>query len=166
MLRFIARLSVPLSAFAPLLASAALAASPLPVPLATYRAEAPGFKGDSATVRVRVVIPKGWHLQSNAPLDDFLIPTELKTSGEGLAFGTPVFPKAKMKDLEALGGKVALFEDTLNIRVPARLGRGVRGGDAEKALAGAVVSLRYQACNDSQCLPPKVIAAKYAPSEK
>lgn len=129
-----------------------------PVPLATYRAEAPGFKGDSATVRVRVVIPDGWHIQSNAPLEDFLIPTELKTSGEGLAFGTPAFPKAKMKDLEALGGKVAVFEDTLLVRVPARMRR---GGDGEKALSAAVVSLRYQACNDSQCLPPKVIVAKY-----
>jgi thiol:disulfide interchange protein DsbD len=129
-----------------------------PVPLATFRAEPPGFRGDSATVRVRVVIPDGWHLQSNTPLDDFLIPTEIKTSGEGLVFGAPVFPKAKLKDLEALGGKVALFEDTLVVRVPVRARR---GGDAGKALAGAAVTLRYQACNDSQCLPPKVITAKF-----
>jgi hypothetical protein len=142
----------------PFLASAALAASPLPVPLASFRAEPPGFRGDSATVRVRVVIPAGWHLQSNTPLDDFLIPTELKASGEGLAFGAPVFPKAKLKDLEALGGKVALFEDTLVVRVPVRARR---GSDGAKALAAATVSLRYQACNDSQCLPPKTIAAKH-----
>jgi thiol:disulfide interchange protein DsbD len=135
-----------------------MAASALPVPLATFRAESPGFRGDSATVRVRVAIPNGWHIQSNAPLDDFLIPTEVKASGEGLAFGTPVFPKAKMKDLEALGGKVALFEDSLSVRVPVRARRGT---DAEKSLAASVVSVRYQACNDSQCLPPKVITAKY-----
>ena len=164
MLRLVTPQRVLPSALLGVLAAAALAASPLPVPLATFRAEPPGFRGDSATVRVRVVIPAGWHLQSNAPLDDFLIPTELKASGEGLTFGTPVFPKAKVKDLEALGGKVAVFEDTLTIRVPARMGRGGRGGEADKALSAAIVSVRYKACNDSQCLPPKVIVAKYVPS--
>jgi len=139
----------------PLAASLAVASS-FPVPVATYRAE--GVKGDSAAVRVRVIIPEGWHIQSDAPLDDFLIPTEVTATGKDVAFGKPVFPKPSLKELAALGGQVALFEDTLDVRIPAKVRR---SGDAAKALEGAKVSVRYQACNDSQCLPPRTIEAKF-----
>ncbi len=133
-----------------------------PVPLATFKLEtlsqaAP--RGDSATVRVRVIIPEGWHIQSNAPLDEFLIPTEVKASGKGLEFGKPVFPRPRMKELAALGGEVALFEDTLDVRMPVRFR--ASGAGAAKALEAATVNVRYQACNDSQCLPPRTIAAKH-----
>jgi hypothetical protein len=138
------------------LASAALAANPAPT--ATFRYVPASFKGDSTRMVVKVVIPKGWHIQSNAPLDEFLIPTELKTEGEGLGFGKPVFPKPVLEDFPALGGKVALFAGTVEIKVP--VGR-KSGKVTEEALEKAKAVLRYQACNDSQCLPPKEITAKY-----
>jgi hypothetical protein len=140
----------------------AFSASPAPVPTATYRADPGGFRGDSASVRVQVIIPKGWHIQSDAPLDEFLIPTEIKASGAGLRFGKAVFPKPLLKDFPALGGKVALFEDTVNVRVPAHSAKAKANPKAlNKALEKSVVTLRYQACNDSQCLPPKEIRAVY-----
>lgn len=138
------------------------AAPASPVPTATFRAAPGGFRGDSATVRVRVIIPKGWHIQSDAPLDEFLIPTELKASGEGLRFGKALFPKPLVKDFPALGGKVALFEDTVDVRVSARAAKAGMGAKALlAALEKSVVTLRYQACNDSQCLPPKEITAAF-----
>lgn len=131
------------------------------VPTVTWRVDPKEIKGDSAVVRVRAVIPRGWHIQSNAPLDEFLIPTELKASGEGVRFGKAVFPRPLLKDFPALGGKVALFEDTVDIAVTAR---GAKGKPDAKALTAALenskIGLRYQACNDSQCLPPKEVAAK------
>lgn len=142
--------------------SASASSSKSSVPAVTFRVAAQDVKGDSAVVRVRVVIPAGWHIQSNAPLDEFLIPTELKTTGEGLRFGKAVFPAPELKDFPALGGKVALFEDTVDIAVTARA---VKGKTDAKALVQAVekstIVLRYQACNDSQCLPPKEVAARW-----
>jgi hypothetical protein len=147
----------------PLLCAAALslAAPASVVPTATFRAEPAEFRGDSTTLRVRVVIPAGWHIQSNAPLDDFLIATEVKGTGEGLRFGKPVFPKAIEKELPALGGKVALFEDTLEVRLPVK--RDGKSGKARALLEKATVTVRYQSCNDSQCLPPKTIPARFIP---
>jgi hypothetical protein len=144
------------------------APSKYPVPTVTFTAPAE-FRGDSTTLRVLAVIPKGWHIQSNIPLDDFLIPTEvkvkLKEESEGLRFGKPVFPKAVEKDFPALGGKVALFEDTVEVSVPVyRKGAQKDKLKAGKAAAATVVTLRYQACNDSQCLPPKEIAARFVNS--
>jgi hypothetical protein len=133
-----------------------------PVPTVTSSVAAKDLKGDSALVRVRVVIPKGWHIQSNAPLDEFLIPTEIKASGEGVRFGRASFPKPLMKDFPALGGQVALFEDTVHIALTARAARGKLDAKAlSAALEKSTLSLRYQACNDSQCLPPKEVAAKW-----
>lgn len=153
-------LALPIVIFA---GAAQTAYAATPVPVVTFRADAKGFKGDSTVARVRVIIPKGWHIQSNAPLDEYLIPTEVKASGEGLCFGKPVFPEPVVKELDALGGKVALFEDTLDIRVTARA---TKKKTDPKVLAAALenssVTLRYQACNDSQCLPPKEVKATFA----
>jgi DsbC/DsbD-like thiol-disulfide interchange protein len=142
------------------LAASALAAAPVQ-PTATFRFAPEAFRGDSTRLLVKVSIPKGWHIQSNAPLDEFLIPTEVKASGEGLAFGTAVFPKPVTEDFPALGGKVALFEGDFEVKVPVARKNKKTGAES---LRNAKVSLRYQACNSSQCLPPKEIAARYVPT--
>lgn len=161
LLRILSPMKLPLSFLAALaLASAALAVTPAPT--ATFRFTPDGFKGDSTRLVVKVIIPKGWHIQSNAPLDEFLIPTELKAEGEGLSFGKSVFPKPILEDFPALGGKVALFAGTIEVKVPvARKNAKVK----KDALEMVGVTLRYQACNDSQCLPPKEITAKYEVSK-
>ena len=146
----------PLSA---LLLAATLSYAASNAPTATFRFKPDGFKGDSTRMSVLVSIPKGWHIQSNAPLDEFLIPTELKTEGEGLSFGKATFPKPILEEFPALGGKVALFAGNIEIKTTvARKSAKV----TKEALQNAKVVLRYQACNDSQCLPPKEITAKYA----
>lgn len=169
------RFTPPFSAFRPLFLLAGLLAvsgslaaphSPMstgsPVPDVTFRVDPSGIRGDSAALQVRVVIPTGWHIQSNAPLDDFLIPTVVTAEREGVRFGTPVFPRPLLKEFPALGGEVALFEDTVEIRVPAwRKGAGKDPAAAVRLLAGTSVILRYQACDDSQCLPPRTIPARY-----
>ena len=125
-------------------------------PKVTYHFEPNGFKGDSTRLVVHVRLPAVWHIQSNAPLDSFLIPTTVRAEGKDLAFGTALFPKPVEKEYPALGGKVALFEGEIDIKVPAK-----RNGTKVKpeVLKTVKVKLGYQACNDTQCLPPKEIEA-------
>ena len=150
-----------LSLLSSLLLATSLSFAATPAPTASFRYVPTSFKGDSTRMVVKVTIPKGWHIQSNAPLDEFLIATELKTEGEGLSFGKAVFPKPILEDFPALGGKVALFAGTIEVKVPvARKNAKV----TKDALETAKVVLRYQACNDSQCLPPKEITARYVPT--
>jgi hypothetical protein len=152
-------LSLALALFA---ASGAIASTKSSIPDVSFRLAAKDVRGDSALVRVKAIVPKGWHIQSNAPLDEFLIPTELKTTGEGLRFGKPLFPKPMLKDFPALGGKVALFEDTVDIVVTARAAKGKMDAKAlTNAVAKSSVVLRYQACNDTQCLPPRDVVARF-----
>jgi len=141
--------------FSLLLSAAAMAGI---APKATYHFEPNGFKGDSTRLVVHVSLPAGWHIQSNAPLDSFLIPTTVNAEGKDLVFGTAVFPKAIEKEYPALGGKVALFEGEFDIGVPVK-----RSGPKinAAALKTVKVKLGYQACNDTQCLPPKEIDAVF-----
>jgi hypothetical protein len=132
------------------------------VPGTTFQVDPADVRGDSAALKVRIVVPEGWHIQSNAPLDDFLIPTEVKAAAQGFTFGKPVFPKPLLKELEALGGEVALFEDTVDVKVPVfRKGAGRNPEATAAALRKADVKVRYQACNDTQCLAPREIPARY-----
>lgn len=128
------------------------------VPDASYRLDPPGFSGDSADLVMRVAIPDDWYIQSNAPLDGFLIPTTVRAKGEGLVFGDPVFPPHVEKDIEILGGKVALFQGDIEIRLPIRR---KNARVSEDALAQSDVFLRYQACDSSQCLAPREVRAVY-----
>ena len=126
------------------------------VPEVTYRFDPEKFR-DSSRLVVRVVLPEGWHIQSQAPLDSFLIPTVLKAEGKGLVFGPPAYPEPVLEDFPALGGKVALFQGKFEIRVPVK--RAARPGKAGRPPDSVQVVLRYQACNHTQCLPPREVAA-------
>jgi thiol:disulfide interchange protein DsbD len=140
--------------------SASFAASPAPT--ASFRYHPETFKGDTTRLVVKVAIPKGWHIQSDAPLDEFLIPTELKAEGEGLKFGKAVYPKPILEEFPALGGNVALFAGNIEIKVPVTRITAKNGVKVKpEALEAAKVTLRYQACNESQCLPPKEITARF-----
>ena len=125
-------------------------------PKVHFRFDPNGFRGDSTQLIVNVSLPEGWHIQSYAPLDSFLIPTRVHAEGPGLEFGTPIYPKPVEEDFPALGGKVALFQGSFDIRVPVKKASRKTGVAALKAVK---VSLRYQACNNTQCLPPREIVA-------
>jgi hypothetical protein len=127
-------------------------------PDVTFRFDPEAFRGDSTRLVVRVGLPRGWHVQSNAPLDSFLIPTTVSAEGEGLKFGTPEFPPPLEKEFPALGGKVALFEGEFDVRVPVRR---ENPGIKAAALRSVKVKLGYQACNDTQCLPPKTVEGRH-----
>lgn len=138
----------------PLFALAAAFAAPRPK--VKFHFEPDGFKGDSTRLVLHVSLTYGWHIQSNAPLDSFLIPTTVHAEGVGLAFGPPVFPQPVEKNYPALGGKVALFQGDFDIDVPVK-----RSGPKIKAAALKTVKVKlgYQACNDTQCLPPFTVEA-------
>jgi thiol:disulfide interchange protein DsbD len=111
---------------------------------------------------VTATILSGWHINSNKPLDDFVIPTKLLLDGT-----EPVsadYPPHTVRTFTFSGGqKLAVYEGTIQIPFTAKL----QSGDTIKG------KLHYQACNDTVCLPPRdaevaidanVVAAPAAPT--
>ena len=93
---------------------------------------------------VTATIESGWHINSNKPLDDFVIPTKLSFDGAELV--SAVYPQHTVRSFTFSGGqKLAVYEGTIQIPFTANL----QTGDTIKG------KLHYQACNDTVCLPPR-----------
>jgi len=107
-------------------------------------------KGRVVKGTVVMEIPQGLHVQSNKPLDKFLIATKLDVeTPSGMTVGPISYPRAQMRNLKFSKSKVAVYEGKamirFNVTVPANYG----GGSGE--IKG---KLRFQACNDESCFPP------------
>jgi uncharacterized protein YcnI len=142
--------------FAVRLASPLVAQNP-PLPASsvvkphTYVSLDPVPRGKEFQVAVVVDIARGYHMNSHKPIDPYLIPTTLTAQlPAGFQLLDTIYPKGQLekfpfsldKPLDVYSGSV-----TLRLRLIAQAGA---------ALGSATVPmmLRYQACNDSACLPP------------
>ena len=100
---------------------------------------------------VTAKIEDGWHINSARPLDEYAIPTELTLDPATAALNDVTYPQHKMQKFSFSGDKeIAVYEHTIEIPFSATL---VEGSTVIKA------SLRYQACNDTVCLPPRMATA-------
>jgi hypothetical protein len=107
-------------------------------------------RGRTAQGSVVLEIPSGLHVQSNRPLDKFLVATRLEIEApQGVRVGPVFYPRSVLRNLKFSKGRVAVFEGRTVIRfrvtVPANFG----SNSAE--IKGR---LKFQACNDDACFPP------------
>ena len=89
-------------------------------------------------------------MQSNKPLDKFLIATKLDVeTPAGITAGAISYPRAVLRSLKFSKNKVAVYEGRTSIRFPLTVQANYAGGGTE--IRG---KLRFQACNDEACFPP------------
>ena len=107
-------------------------------------------KGRLTRVSVVMDIPSGLHVQSNKPLDKFLIATKLDVeTPTGMNVGPVSYPRALVKQLKFSKKPVAVYEGRVTIRFNVNVPANYSGGSGE--IKG---KLRFQACNDESCFPP------------
>jgi len=114
---------------------------------------------DSLTLNVHVELAEGWHINSEAPLDSFLVPTTLDLKAEGLEFGKPRYPQPMIQHNSVMGD-LSLFTGAFDVQVPAKRTRKPVPAAAAAAPIRTRVTLNYQSCNNSMCLPPKSITVE------
>jgi thiol:disulfide interchange protein DsbD len=106
-----------------------------------------------ATVRLRVA--PGFHINSSRPSSDLLIPTVLTVSAvPQVRVGKVAYPPGRDFTLSiAPGEKLNVYTGEVALTVPLTAARPpAPGAYTLKA------ELRYQACDDSSCYPPRTIA--------
>ena len=110
-----------------------------------------GKRGAALQAKIPVTVLSGYHVNSNTPSDEYLIPLKLTWKSTGaLEAGQVSYPKPSMEKYEfsekPLSVYTGNFELIANFKVAANApaGPGVAAGQ-----------LRYQACNDRACFPPK-----------
>jgi len=100
--------------------------------------------GDDVHGVVTATIESGWHINSNKPLDEFVIPTVLSFDGADLV--SAQYPAHTVRSFKFSGDqKLAVYEGTIQIGFTAKL----------RADAPVKAKLHYQSCNDNVCLPPR-----------
>jgi thiol:disulfide interchange protein DsbD len=106
--------------------------------------------GKPMIVAVELAIASPYHINSDRPLEDYLIPTTLEFSPQpGVTFGKTTFPNSLVKKFAFSQSPLSVFEGTVRILTEITLDPGTKQEGI--ALQGKV---RYQACDESTCLPP------------
>ncbi len=95
-------------------------------------------------------IARGLHINSHAPTDKFLIPTDFSISdGAGVRLGAAIYPPGTIISL-AFDPKTKLSVYTGEFAIQARI-EATPGDHLVQA------KLHYQACDQNQCMPPRTI---------
>ncbi len=107
-------------------------------------------RGGSAKATVVMDIPGGLHVNSYRPGSEYAIPTVIKAKASGARVGSVVYPRGKNRKLSFSEDTINVYEGravfTFNVAVPANF----RGSTIK-----IPVTVRYQACTDEVCYPPK-----------
>ena len=114
--------------------------------------------GAPGTVALHFTIKSGMHINSHKPLSDLLIPTTLKLSaGNDLATGGISYPPGQEFSLSGSP------DDKLNI-YSGEFVVSSRISATRKAMPGNFTihgELKYQACDDRSCFPPKTLPIQF-----
>lgn len=112
-------------------------------------------RNSTAAARLTVNLAPGYHVNSNTPSESYLIPLRLTWTSGVLEPGDVAYPKPTMEKYEFSPKPISVFTGRFDLvtrlKAPAHapVGPGVMLG-----------RLRYQACNDKACFPPKTIEVK------
>ena len=103
------------------------------------------------SVVVDAFIPRGWHVNSDQPLQDNLVPTRISLAAEnrGWIIQDVSYPTAQTQVLGFQDEPLSLFEGDLQFRIDIG-----QGNQAKRILP---LSLQLQACNDRLCLSPQTV---------
>jgi len=116
-----------------------------------YTSLDPVPRGKEFQVAVVVDIQNGYHMNSHKPLDSYLIPTTLTPQlPAGITLADTVYPPGKNLKFPFSPDKpLNVYTERVTLRLRLSAGDSAVLGDAS-----IPVTLRYQACNNSACLPP------------
>lgn len=109
--------------------------------------------GASARFVVSFKLSKGWHVNAHEPLDEFLIPTVLSVdTPEGVQPSAVVYPEHQLFTFSFSEEPLAVYEREFHLGLILELAE-----DLAADTYALQAALRYQACNDKQCAPPKTL---------
>lgn len=109
-------------------------------------------RGGEAELKLKAQVRAGFHVNSNAPADEFLIPLKLTWPAGPVEAGPVTYPQPQFEKYAFSAKPVSVFSGNFDIvtklKAPASAAPGV------VPITG---KLRFQACNEKECLPPRTI---------
>jgi len=109
--------------------------------------------GEAFQVAIVATIDSGFHINSNRPIDPYLIPTAVRfDESDDVAFSPASYPLPEHKSFSFSTHKAAVYAGKVSIFSGGRLSEDVSLGNIP--LSGG---LTYQACDDQRCFMPKTL---------
>jgi hypothetical protein len=103
--------------------------------------------GKPSVIELRFRVEDGFHINSHRPKDELLIPTELKLTPEGFKIeGEDYQAGVPFRLMGAKGELLDVYQGEFVVKVGVVVPKG------NWTLMGL---LRYQACDNAACLPPR-----------
>ena len=122
----------------------------MPPPEASLHYSA-GALAKGSSVTVDVTIPDNWHVNANIAADEFLKPSSIEISAQGIHFGEPKWPEPIKEYSEALDLENLVFKGHFQITLP------IEGVDSGYDSLTTSATFHYQACDNSICLAPSQV---------
>jgi len=107
-------------------------------------------RGGSAKGAIVLSIPGGLHVNSSRPASEYAIPTTVRLSGAGVRISGPTFPRGVNRKFQFSENTINVYEGTVRFPFTVTVPTGFKG---DTVRLRAVV--RYQACTDEVCYPPR-----------
>jgi DsbC/DsbD-like thiol-disulfide interchange protein len=110
----------------------------------------PVSKGKASRGVVSIFIPAGLHVNSNRPSSQYAIPTTVKLIASGVKVGAVTYPRGVNRKFEFSENAINVYEGTVkfpfSVTIPSNF-----NGETVRVRA----TIRYQACTNEVCYPPK-----------
>ena len=108
------------------------------------------YQGEKFQFAVKGTIKDTWHINSNKPNEDFLIPTVVKLSNDnGFTLTNITYPEAKNVEFGFSDKPVSVYEGDIIIHGDINVPSETQLGNYELYL-----EMTYQACNNMSCMAP------------
>jgi thiol:disulfide interchange protein DsbD len=110
-------------------------------------------RGSSVEAKIPVTVDAGFHVNSNHPSEDYLIPLSLKWTSLGALEGGEVgYPPSKAEKYDFSEKPLSVFSGSFSLTARFKV-----AATAPPGPGVATGKLRYQACNSNTCFPPKTV---------
>jgi hypothetical protein len=112
-------------------------------------------QGTDAAVTLKVQLATGYHVNTNTPSDQYLIPLRLTWEAGPLQAASVEYPKGKFEKYQFSDKPLSVYTGDFDLVTHFKAPPGAPKGSHK--LTG---KLRYQACTHSTCFPPKTITVE------
>src|SRR5512136_1353922 len=107
--------------------------------------------GETFMIAAVLKVRAGYHINDNAPLDEFLIPTTLAVADDpGFEVVEVYYPRGRRARFTYSEAELVVYEGEAVLGILVKAKPGLAAGPRVLKCA-----LSYQACNNESCLPPK-----------
>jgi hypothetical protein len=116
-------------------------------------AKVAGKRSAAVEAKIPVAVLSGFHVNSDKPTLDYLIPLKLTwTSTGALEGGAITYPKPQLEKYDFEDKPLSVFTGSFDLTAHFKVKADAPGGPG-----AAVGKLKYQACSSKACYPPKTV---------